>query len=247
MNQRRFPDHVVMVTGAGSGIGRATALRVASEGGIAVIADIAGEAARSVQAEIEAAGGRAESIVLDVTSREGWAEAAAELMKRHGRCDGLVNNAGITRDKSMLKMEDEDWQVAIDVNLRGVWLGCQAMVPMMKAEGRGTIVNLSSESRHGAFGQANYAAAKAGVIGLSRTVALEHARHGIRCNVVAPGTIETAMVLAVPEDIRSSWTTSIPLGRFGQPEEVAGAITFLLSEDASYVNGHVLAVDGGST
>lgn len=240
-------DRVVVVTGGGSGIGRATAHLVADRGGVAVIADINGDAARAVEAEIGAADGQALAVDLDVASRDSWAQAIGQVVERFGRLDGLVNNAGLTRDRSLLKMSDDEWRSAVDVNLTGTWLGCQHAIPVMKENGGGSIVNLSSESRHGAFGQVNYAAAKAGVVGLTRTVALEHARHGIRCNAVAPGTILTPMVLAVPEDIRESWLPGIPLRRVGDPEEVAKAIAFLVGDDSSYITGQVLNVDGGSS
>jgi 3-oxoacyl-[acyl-carrier protein] reductase len=244
---RRLDDQVVVVTGAGSGIGRATALAVAAEGGTVVVADVNLDSASSVKNEVETAGGRALAVHLDVTKRPSWEVAVSEVVDRLGGINALVNNAGITRDRSLLRMTDDDWRTAIEVNLTGTWLGCQHVVPHLKAAGGGSIVNISSESRHGEFGQSNYAAAKAGVVGLTRTVALEHARHGVRCNAIAPGSIETPMVLAVPEEIRDGWLRDIPLGRIGMPAEVARAIVFLISEDSSYITGQVLAVDGGST
>ena len=242
----RLANRVVIITGAASGIGQATAELVAAEGGTAVVADIQDDRGKEVAEKIRAAGGRASSHRLDVASRQSWEELVTAVVDEHGGLHGLVNNAGITRDKTLLKMTDEDWRVAIDVNLTGVWLGCQHAVPHMKAAG-GAIVNLSSESRYGAFGQSNYAAAKAGVVGLTRTVALEHARHNIRCNAVAPGTIGTPMVMAVPQEIRDSWLPAIPMRRIGEPEEVARVVAFLLSDESSYVTGHVLNIDGGSS
>ncbi|MGK9339552.1 SDR family NAD(P)-dependent oxidoreductase [Sinorhizobium meliloti] len=242
---RGLKDKIVVVTGSAQGIGRATALRLAEEGMVVVVADRNAEGAEAVAGEIRSANGRAFSVALDVSDRQSWRDAAETIRQAYGRVDGLVNNAGITRDKSLLKMTEQDWDVVINVNLKGAWLGCQAIVPLMAPDG-GSIVNLSSESRWGAFGQSNYAAAKSGLVGLTRTVALEQARNGIRVNAVAPGTTMTPMVEAVPEEIRKGWLDSIPLRREAQPSEIASAIAFLLSDDASYVTGQVLGVNGGS-
>ena len=244
----RLQGSTVVVTGGGSGIGKATAQAVAAEGGYAVVADVDKDGANAVAAEIHESGGKALALQLDVTSRDSWQSLVDTIAADDGGVvRGLVNNAGITRDRSLLKMSDDEWLTVMDVNLRGVWLGCQYLIPLFKEHGGGAIVNISSESRHGAFGQSNYAAAKAGVVGLTHTVAREHARHGVRCNAISPGTIATPMVMAVPEDIRESWLSSIPLGRLGEPTEVARSIVFLLSDDASYVTSHVLDVTGGSS
>ena len=238
---------VAIVSGAASGIGTATARLLASRGAAVVIADINQAAAVAAAADITAAGFRSSGTLLDVTSRDDWARVVAETVSEYGVLTTLVNNAGRTRDRSLLKMSDEEWSEVIDINLRGVWLGSQAAIPAIKDAGGGAIVNLSSESRGGAFGQANYAAAKAGVVGLTKTIALEHARHGIRCNAVAPGTIDTPMIASVPEGVRESWLPRIPAGRIGDPSEVASAIAFLAGPDSSYITGQVLQVDGGST
>jgi 3-oxoacyl-[acyl-carrier protein] reductase len=242
----RLVDRVIAVTGAGSGIGAATAARAAAEGATVIVSDIDAAAAGRTAESIRAEGGAAIAHEHDVSERSSWERVLGDAVRETGRLDGLVNNAGITRDRSLLKMTDEDWDAVIDVHLRGTWLGCQTTVPYLREGGGGTIVNLSSDSRHGAFGQANYAAAKAGIIGLTRTVAIEHARHGVRCNAVAPGTVDTPMLNAVDEQLRASWVDSIPLGRFGEAREVAAVIAFLLSDDASYVSGHTLSVDGGA-
>lgn len=242
---RGLRDKIVVVTGSAQGIGRATALRLGEEGMIVIVADRNAEGAEAVAGEIRAANGRASFVALDVSDRQSWLTAAEQIRQAHGRVDGLVNNAGVTRDKSLLKMTEQDWDFVIDVNLKGAWLGCQAVVPLM-ATGGGSIVNLSSESRWGAFGQSNYAAAKSGLVGLTRTIALEHARNGIRVNAVAPGTTMTPMVEAVPEEIRKGWLDSIPLRREAKPSEIASAIAFLLSDEASYVTGQILGVNGGS-
>jgi 3-oxoacyl-[acyl-carrier protein] reductase len=236
----------IIVTGGASGIGRATVERTAAEGANVVIADVDLEGALAARDAVHATGGRASAHQLDVSSRADWTRMVEETLAQWSAIQGLVNNAGITSDRSLLKMTDDEWGLVLDVNLRGVWLGCQHVVPHLK-QGGGSIVNLSSESRHGEFGQVNYASAKAGVVGLTRTVAIEHARHNIRCNAVAPGTIDTPMVAAVSADVRASWLPRIPLGRIGGPAEVAAAIVFLLSDDSSYITGQVLGVDGGSS
>lgn len=242
---RGLKDKVIVVTGAAQGIGRATAIRLHEEGASVVVADRNKAGADIVVSEIREKGGAALAVDLDVTSRESWKSALENVVAAYGRIDGLVNNAGITRDSSLLKMSDEDWELVISVNLRGVWLGCQLVVPYLQANG-GAIVNLSSESRWGAFGQSNYAAAKSGLVGLTRTLALEHARHRIRANAVAPGTTLTPMIEAVPEHVRKDWLPAIPLRREADPSEIASAIVFLLSDDASYITGQVLGVNGGS-
>ncbi|AFL50340.1 3-oxoacyl-[acyl-carrier protein] reductase [Sinorhizobium fredii] len=243
---RGLEGKIIILTGGAQGIGKSTALRLAEERAVVIVADRNLEGAEAVAAEIRSSGGKARSIQLDVSSKQSWQDAVATLKDEHGGVDGLVNNAGVTRDKSLLKMAEEDWDLVIDVNLKGAWLGCQAVVPLMVGRNGGSIVNLSSESRWGAFGQSNYASAKAGLVGLTRTVALEQARNGIRVNAIAPGTTMTPMVEAVPEDIRKGWLDNIPLRREAQPSEIAAAIVFLLSDDASYVTGQILGVNGGS-
>ncbi|MCF6110420.1 SDR family oxidoreductase [Mesorhizobium muleiense] len=235
----------MIVTGAAQGIGKATAQRLAEEGMIVAVADRNFAGAEQVAQAIGAANGRALALSLDVANRESWAEGVARVVDAFGGIDGLVNNAGMTRDSSLLKMTDADWEAVIDVNLRGPWLGCQIVIPHMTTKG-GAIVNLSSESRWGAFGQSNYSSAKAGLVGLTRTVAFEHARHRVRVNAVAPGTVNTAMVEAVPDDIRKGWLRNIPMRREADPAEIASVIAFLLSEDASYVTGQIIGVNGGS-
>lgn len=242
---RGLKDKVIVVTGGAQGIGRATALRLAEEGAIVVIADRNLEGARATMKDVEASGARSLAIELDVSDRESWVQIAIKIKETFDGADGLVNNAGLTRDKSLLKMDEDDWDVVLNVNLKGAWLGCQAIVPLMVGRG-GSIVNLSSEARWGAFGQSNYSSAKSGLVGLTRTIAIEQARNGIRVNAVAPGTTTTPMVEAVPEQIRHGWLESIPMRREANPAEIASAIVFLLSDDASYVTGQVLGVNGGS-
>lgn len=242
---RGLKDKVTIVTGAAQGIGEAIAHRLGEEGCKLILADINAEGVKATADAVRAAGGIAEGYGLNVAERESWVEVIEAAVERFGRLDALVNNAGVTRDKSLLKMSDADWDLVIDVNLKGSWIGSQLAVAKMVGQG-GSIVNFSSESRWGAFGQSNYAAAKSGLVGLTRTVAIEAARHGVRVNAIAPGTILTPMVEAVPAEVRAGWMDKIPLRREGQPSEIASAVAFLLSEDASYVTGQILGVNGGS-
>jgi len=237
---------VVLVTGASRGIGRAIAGRLAAEGAAVVLG--ARDEARLAEAvsDIAAAGGRAESLTLDVADRASVEAAMAHVLEAHGRIDGLVNNAGVTRDNLLLRMKDEDWQAVLATNLTGVFLCTQAALKPMVRQRRGRIVNVTSVvGLVGNAGQANYAASKAGVVGFTKSVAREVASRGITVNAVAPGFIETDMTAGMTDRAREAVTAAIPMGRVGSPEDVAGTTVFLLSDAAAYVTGQVLGVDGG--
>ncbi len=236
---------VALVTGGSRGIGRAIAQRLAVAGALVVAA--AREAhAQSVVEEIGAAGGRAEALSLDVTTDGAADEAVKGLMQRHGRLDILVNNAGIARDQLMLRLKREDWDAVLATNLTGTFLLTQAALKPMIRQRSGRIVCISSVvGQAGNAGQANYAASKAGLIGFAKAVALEVASRGVTVNVVAPGLIDTEMTQAVADGAREGWAARIPLKRLGTPEDVAAAVCFLASDEASYITGQVVAVNGG--
>jgi len=243
----RFKDRVAIVTGAGSGIGAATARRLASEGARVVAADWNEEAAAKVAAEIEASGGKATALRCDVSKKADAEAAVRKALESFGGLHVLINNAGITRDGFAKKLSEEKWDEVLAVNLKGTFLLCQAaMLPMME-KGYGRIVNTASIAVLGNPGQANYAASKAGVIGLTRTLALELSRNQITVNCVAPGATDTPMFAGVPDDIKARIVGSIPLKRMARPEEVAALHAFLASDDAAYITGQVVFCDGGSS
>lgn len=236
---------IALVTGASRGIGRAIAAKLAARGAV-VIAAARGDNAKGTADEIAAGGGRAEHLALDVTEAGAPEAAIAAVIGRHGRIDILVNNAGITKDQLMLRMKRDDWDGVIATNLTATFALTQAVLkPMVKQRG-GRIVNISSVvGQSGNAGQANYAASKAGIIGFSKAVAQEVASRGITVNVVAPGLIETDMTKAITDAAHEEWASKIPLKRLGTPDDVAAAVCFLASDEASYITGQVLAVNGG--
>ncbi|MFO7168574.1 MAG: 3-oxoacyl-ACP reductase FabG [Chloroflexota bacterium] len=242
----RLQGKVALITGAGRGIGRATALTFAREGARVALADIDLAQAESAAAEVAAAGGEALPLHLDVAQAESVRAAVGRAVEWGGRIDVLLNNAGITRDARMLTMTEQQWDAVIDVNLKGVWLCTQAVAPHMLAAGRGSIINASSiVGLYGNFGQTNYAAAKAGVIAMTKTWARELGPGGVRVNAVAPGFIATEMVSTVPAKVVAAVLERTPLRRMGTPEEIAAVYLFLASDESSFVTGAVIQADGG--
>ena len=238
-------NRVALVTGASRGIGRAIAARLAAQGAL-VVAAARGENARAAAGEIAAAGGRCEPMALDVVERGAAERAMAGVLEKHGRIDVLVNNAGITRDQLMLRLKREDWDAVLETNLTAAYTLTQAALKPMIRQRSGRIICISSVvGQSGNAGQANYAASKAGLIGFAKAVALEVASRNITVNVVAPGMIETDMTRVLGEDVRKGLADRIPLGRFGTPDDIAAAVCFLASGEASYITGQVLAVNGG--
>ena len=233
------------MTGASRGIGRAIALALAGRGAT-VVAAARGDHAGAVAAEIVAAGGTAEPLALDVTDGDAVTAAVGGIVDRYGRIDVLVNNAGITRDQLLLRMKREDWDAVLSTNLTAAFACTQAVLKPMIKQRSGRIIAITSVvGQSGNAGQANYAASKAGLIGFTKAVALEVASRNITVNAVAPGMIETDMTRALPEATQAEWAGRIPLKRLGTAEDVAGAVVFLASDEAAYITGHVLAVNGG--
>ncbi|MGA3038929.1 MAG: SDR family oxidoreductase [Vulcanimicrobiaceae bacterium] len=237
----RLEGKVAIVTGAASGIGRATALRFAEEGAHVVAADLDLDRVRTVL------GDAVRALDVDVADQASVAELFARTKDEYGRVDILAHFAGITRDAMASKLELDAWDEVLRVNLTGTFLTARAAAVEMRQGGGGSIILTSSRSYLGNIGQSNYAASKGGVVSLTRTLALEYGKWNVRVNALAPGYIETPMTAAIPDRVRHLALEGTPLGRAGRPEEVAAATLFLASEDASYITGIVLAIDGGRT
>ncbi len=239
-------DRTAAVTGAGRGIGRAIALKLASLGARVAVLDIDEESAAAVAKEIESAGGTARSYGLDVGDSEAVFGVFKKIPDDLGGVDILVNNAGITRDNLLIRMSPEDWDLVMKVNLKGAFNCIRAAVRGMMSRRYGKIVSISSIiGQIGNAGQANYAASKAGLIGLTKSVAKEFGSRGIRANAVAPGFIETRMTESLPEKVREGFASQILLGRLGTPDDVANVVAFLVSGEGDYVTGQTINVDGG--
>lgn len=239
---------VAFVTGASRGIGKAIALRLAKDGRHVVLVSRSEGPLNDLKHQIESAGGKASVKAVDVSNSEAFAKAIDEVADEHKRLDILVNNAGITRDGLVMRMSDADWNEVIQTNLTSAFVAIRAAArPMMKGK-FGRIVNIASTSGVvGNAGQANYAAAKAGLIGLSKTIARELGGKGITCNVVAPGYIETDMTANLPPDVKEKLTSMLAVKRLGIPEDIASAVAYATSDDAGYFTGQTIIVDGGMT
>jgi 3-oxoacyl-[acyl-carrier protein] reductase len=254
----RLENKVAIVTGGASGIGRATVLKLASEGARVAIADIESqmELAAKVVDEVKNAGGNAIAVAANVAQRAQVEAMVETVVKQFGRLDILVANAGITKDAFTIrktkegeikKMSDEQWDAVLGVNLKGTWLCCQAAALPMMEQKSGKMSLTASFGVRGNMGQANYAASKAGIIGLTRTLALEFARFNVNVNCIAPGATKTPMTATIPADLVAKLSEKIPLKRFAEPEEIANVHLFLVSDEASYITGQCIFVDGGST
>lgn len=237
---------VALVTGASQGIGRACALKLAQSGASVALAARGQEKLQALADEITARGGKAAAYPLDVSDEEQIKSTFKAVIAQFGKIDILVNNAGITRDQLVMRMKRADWDAVLNTNLTSAYLCTQQAIGSMLKQRWGRVVNVTSIfGQTGQAGQANYAASKAGLIGLTMAIAREVSSRNITCNAVAPGFIETAMTSGLAEDFKQSAVKMIPLGRVGTPEDVANAVAFLASEEASYITGHVLNVNGG--
>ena len=242
----RLKDKVAIVTGGAGGIGLATAQRFATEGAKVAIWDVS-EKGNEVAAALSKAGYTAHFSKVSVANKEQVEKATQEVIKKYGRVDILINNAGITKDRTLLKMSQEEWDDVISVNLTGVFNCTQAIAPIMKEQNYGRIVSASSNvAIRGNYGQTNYVATKSAVIGMTKVWAMELGRFGITVNCIAPGFIQTAMTDAMPEEVRKQSLAHIPIGKWGVPDDIANGYLYLASDEASFVSGICLTIDGGA-
>jgi 3-oxoacyl-[acyl-carrier protein] reductase len=242
----KLEQRVALVTGASQGIGHACALALAREGATLAVAARNHQKLDELVGQITAAGGKAAPFVMDVADEEQVKAGVKSALAQFGKIDILVNNAGITRDQLLMRMKRADWDSVLNTNLTSAYLCIQQVIGSMLKQRWGRIINITSVfGQMGQAGQANYAASKAGLIGLTMAMAREVASRNITCNAVAPGFIETSMTAALSEEFRQNAVKTIPLGRVGSPEDIASAVCFLASEEASYITGHVLNVNGG--
>jgi len=241
-----FEGRVALVTGASQGIGHACALALAREGASIAVAARNQEKLDALVSAIMASGGKAAAFVMDVADEEQVKSAIKAVLAHFGKIDILVNNAGITRDQLVMRMKRADWDTVLNTNLTSAFLCIQQVIPSMLKQRWGRIINVTSVfGQMGQAGQANYAASKAGLIGLTMAMAREVASRNITCNAVAPGFIDTSMTAVLSDEFKQTAVKSIPLGRVGSPEDVASAVRFLASDEAGYITGHVLNVNGG--
>ena len=251
----KLENRVAIVTGSGSGIGRATALRLAKEGAAVIVCDVHQAGIDETVQLVNDGGGKAVGVPGSVAERADAQKIVAAALDQFGRLDILINNAGITRDALTVRVKDgeiklmseEQWDAVLNVNLKGTWLMAQAAAVPMIQQKSGRVVNTASIAAEGNIGQANYSASKAGVIGLTRTLALEWARFNINVNCVAPGGVHTPKTATIPEQIRATLMDRIPFKRWADPDEIAAVHAFLAGDDASYITGQVIWVDGGVT
>ena len=244
----RLKDKIAIVTGGADGIGKATAVKFAAEDATVIIWDLNAEKGAETVKEITENGGKVSFVKVNTAVYAEVEPATKEVVEKFGTLDIIINNAGITRDASIKKMTPELWQQVIDVNLTGVFYCCKCASEVMVEKGYGRIINASSVvALYGNFGQTNYVATKAGLIGMTKTLARELGRKGVTVNAVAPGFIATEMLKKMPPEVLKGMEEKVPLKRLGQPEEIAAAYLFLASDDAAYINGTVLCVDGGIT
>ncbi len=249
----RLKDRIALITGASHGIGRATAIRFAAEGARVAVNDVDREAAEETVAAIQQAGGEAFFAPADVTNRTQVEAIVDQILERWGRLDILINNAGITRDALTVKVKDGEvqkmdeaaWDAVLNVNLKGSFLCAQAAAVPMIRQRYGKITNTASTAWLGNIGQANYSASKAGIVGLTRTLALELARYNINVNCIAPGGVKTRMTAAIPDKVMERLLQRIPLARMAEPEEIAALHVFLASAEAAYITAQVITIDGG--
>jgi 3-oxoacyl-[acyl-carrier protein] reductase len=242
----QLANSVAIVTGGARGIGREIALLLARNGADCVVFDVNEQLLNQTVGEVQALGRRALGLVVDVTSAQAVDEAVAKSLDKLGRIDILVNNAGITQDGLLVRMDDSQWDRVININLKGTFLCTRAVGKVMLKARRGRIVSIASVvGLMGNPGQANYAASKAGIIGLTKTVAKELGSRGVTCNAVAPGFIKTDMTEKLPDEVKRRLFDAIPMGQFGEAGDVAQAVLFLVSDASRYITGHVLVVDGG--
>lgn len=244
----KFEDYSVLITGSARGIGYAIAERFASSGATVLILDLSPEAVETAVNKLREAGHKAFGYIGNVTDSAAMDALFATIVKEHGKLDCLINNAGVTRDNLMLRMKEEEWQLVLDINLKGSFICTQKAFKHMMKQRKGSIINISSViGIMGNAGQANYAASKGGLIAFTKSCAKEFASRNVRVNAVAPGFIETEMTATLPDDVRAEYAKVIPLNKMGSSDDVARLCIFLASEDSSYITGQTIAVDGGLT
>lgn len=242
----RLEGKNVLITGAAQGIGKSIALGMAKEGANVAIADVNIESAQNTSQEVRALGVKSTAIKLDVSKQDNVTDAFKTFTTELGSLDILINNAGITRDTVLLRMKEEDWDAVLNINLKGSFLCSKEAIKIMSKQRSGKIISISSVVAFmGNPGQANYSSSKAGLIGLTKTIAKEYASRGIRANAVAPGFIQTAMTDVLSNEVKEEMKKAIPLGQFGTPEDVTNAVIFLASKEADYITGQVIHVNGG--